>query len=146
MLPTVTILGDREAAAYLTGVSARLRDLKPALDSVVDDVYTFEKRWWATNGQGTFGRPSNATLKRDRRGGRDPRFMFVTGGLERAATVRGAKGSRTRVGKQQASITVTHPLARIHEARGRDVQGMPAPWQQDRYAEKVASYIIDGKV
>jgi hypothetical protein len=137
VLPTI-VARTAEAVSLLSGVVDRARDATPAWDAVADDVFDFEKQFWLLQYAGKLDKERPRT-------GRDPKFMHETGGLQSAATVRGASRQKVTPHPTFLLIEVTHGLAAIHEARGRPVLGEPGQADAKRYADTVADYILTGR-
>lgn len=146
MIPTIVARGVQDAFELLHGVADRAGDASDAWDAVADDVFAFQRKWWLTGGGGTWGQPSRATAQRDARSDRDPRMMHVTDGLEHSASVRGAQRQQVTVRSTYLFIEVTHGLAGIHEAHGREVLGTPPARDVDGYARRVADFILTGEL
>lgn len=121
----------------LTGVVHRMQDSSPAWDEIADDVFDFERRWWLTEYGGQ--------RDKDPRPGRDPQLMVDRGGLRASATRRGAGHQRVTPERHSLLIEVTDPIARIHEARGRDVLGEPGHREVEQYAERLVDYWLTGR-
>jgi hypothetical protein len=136
VLPTI-VARTAEAVSLLSGVVDRARDATPAWDAVADDVFDFEQRFWLLQ----YGSKTDKT----KRAGRKPQYMHETGGLQRAATQRGASGQKVTPHPSFLLIEVTHGLAGIHEERGRTVLGEPGQGESKQYAETVAQYILTGR-
>lgn len=136
MLATLHIRGAREAASLLAEIAERAADASPAWSDVADDVFEFERRWWAA----TYGARTDTSI----RPRRNPRFMFETGGLRDSATIRGAQRQTLKIEPSYLLLEVTHGLAGIHERRGREVLGEPSAREARHYAAKVADYILTG--
>lgn len=140
MIPRLTIKGDREAFALLQGVAERAADPSPAWDAVADDVFRFQRGFWLLGGNW------RRKTDKDKRAGRDPRYMIDTGGLMRAVTQRGAPGQKITAAPTFLLLEITHGLAKIHEARGRQVLGEPGQQEAGRYARRVHDYILTGRL
>jgi hypothetical protein len=145
MFALVTAKGVRETFTLLGDIADRARDASPAYDEIADDVFARQRRFWLTNGDGSWEGPSDATLERDRRDDRDPRMMRVTGGLEEHSTRRGAQRQLVHVAPTYLLVDITSGLAVIHEARGHKVMPDPTEREADRYAGRVARYILTGE-
>lgn len=139
---TLTVHGARAASQLLHGIAGRARDPSPAWNAVADDVFAFERRWWLTGGGGTWGRMTD----KEQRPGRNPRYMFESGGLMASATVRGANRQIVKTGPDYLFIAVTHGLAAIHERHGRGVLGVPGRREINDYRARVGSYILTGRL
>jgi hypothetical protein len=137
MLPRLIVEGVDEAFHLLTGIAGRARDASPAWDKVADDVFAFNRRWWLTEYGG----------KRDKekRPGRNPRYMFQTGRLLASATVRHSPGQVVDVNPHFVFVGVTGGLAQIQENRGRPVIGDPTMRDVDRWTERVGNFIMTGR-
>lgn len=136
MIPTI-VAHVRDAYELLHAVAERARDSTPAWEFVAGDIFNFERRWW----QLTYGDEED----KDQRPGRNPAYMEETGGLHAAATRRGAPRQVVDIGKTHVFIGVTHGLAGIHEARGRQVLGEPTHREARQIVERVGTYILTGR-
>lgn len=136
MIPTIRA-NVEEAYQLLSGVAERAADPSPAWHDVADDVFAFQRRQWML----TYGPKTD----KDTRPGRNPAYMEETGGLKRAATVKGAPRQIFRTQRTYLLIEVTHGLAHIHEARGREVLAVPSRREAVKYAGRVARFILTGR-
>lgn len=136
IVPRVTAKID-EAYRLLNDVSGRLSDQTPAWYDVADDIFDRQKLFWLTE----YGGKSD----KDTRPGRNPAYMEETGGLRKAATVKGAPRQTIRYGRNYLFIQVTHGLAAIHEERGRTVLDEPSRREAVGYATHVVRYILTGR-
>lgn len=92
----VTVTGEKPTRALIARLSRRLADGRPQLRGIIDDLYAAHRARF--RGQGQRWKPVKAsTIKRDLRGGRDPRLMINTGALMRSLTARNAPGQIIRV-------------------------------------------------
>lgn len=138
VIPRLIVEGVEEAFHLLTGIADRARDASPAWDKVADDVFSFNRRFWLTEYGGR--------RDKQKRRGRNPRYMFQTGGLLAAATVRGAPRQVVDVNPHFVFVGVTSGLASIHEKRGRPVIGDPTTRDVDRWTERVGNFIMTGRL
>lgn len=138
MIPTIIARGVRDAFELLHGIASRAADAEPAWDRVADDIFAFERRWWLF----TYGPETD----KDQRPGRNPAYMEETGGLRAAATRRGAARQTVTVTGTYVFIGVTHGLASVHEARGREVIGEPDNRTFREIVEQVGNYIFTGRL
>lgn len=136
MIPTIVVKA-REAYGLLSDIADRVGDPSPAWSDVAEDIFDRQKRFWLTEYGGQ--------TDKDQRSGRNPAYMEETGGLRRAATVKGAPGNLTRSGRTYLLVAVTHGLAAIHEERGREVLDTPGRMEAAGYAAHVARYILTGR-
>jgi len=138
-MQSIVITGDREARTLLDGIAGRLERPAAGLAELIDDVFVIQRRYWDAE----FG---GKTDKQKRRG-RDPRFMQETGGLHAAATRRGAAGQHIETGPEYLFVTLAGRmigLAEMHRKRGREVFGEPSQADSHRTAEKFSRYILTG--
>lgn len=138
MIPTLRVVGIREALDLFEGVAARARDSSPAYELVIDDIFDFERSWW----QFTYGGRED---KEKGRRGRNPELMVETGGLHASATRRGALRQEVHAGPNFAFVGVTDGLAVIHENRGREVLGTPGARTVGTMLERVGTFILTGR-
>lgn len=137
MLPAI-VADTRAAVSMLHDVARRAADPSPAWSDVADEVFAFQRRFWLLE----YG----AKVDKDRpRSGRNPRFMYESGGLKRSATLRGSEGQRVTTRPTYLLIEVTNGLGVIHEARGREVLGTPGVAEATEYAGHVSDYILTGR-
>ena len=137
MIPSITAEGVGHAFSLLTDVAHRMGDQSPVFDSIADDVFDFERRWWSAEYGGEHDK--------DTRRGRNPAYMEETGGLHAAATRRGAPRQLVEARPQSLLVEVTHGLAVVHESRGREVLGVPGAAIVGTYLRKSATFILTGR-
>ena len=135
MIPSIVVRGTG-AVHQLREIADRARDASPAWDGVADLVFQHQGRFWLTEYAGK--------TDKQKRKGRNPRFMEETGSLRRAATHKGA-GNRVDARPAFVLVEITHPLARLQEARGRKVLDEPGTREARQMAQHVADYILTGR-
>lgn len=88
----VVATGAGEARTLLDGVVDRTGNLAGAWPGVADRLLEGQRRFYLTGGGGDWPEVDADTRAQDRREGRDPRPMIVSGELMASVSERGARG------------------------------------------------------
>ena len=102
-------------------LAERMRHNRPAFERLVGTMLQIEQQRFEGRGV-RWRRLAPSTVATDRRQGRDPRTLVLTGALRRSLTVKGAPGQVVRLGDDYLTFGTRIYYAQFHK-RGAGIRG-----------------------
>lgn len=137
-------VAENTASEHLDDIARRARDMRPALNKILDLITEGERKQFATRGAflGDTWEPLSArTLAAKARRGQPSTIMVASGKLLSSLT--GGAGRRSRVSGTSLTFSTAVFYARFQQKR-RQVVGMNRS-QVDEAADLVRDYLITGR-
>lgn len=112
-MPIHIVIQDADVVLnQFTTLIRKLDNPRSALEDVRKDFFDVERRWFSSEGEGTWAPLSASTLRSKPRG---DGILVRTGALRASLTQAGARYGYNRINRATLFLGTTHPAASFHE-------------------------------